>query len=257
MQTNVGKKFIALYGKEMRELLPEIFVVLGLVILITGMYYIKPGDYPALIIISYTMLAGLVVFLPFISSGRLSREWSSNTIYLMMSLPVKGGMILGTKFLALLSQYLINSIVLVLAGILLVFPHLYMLDTAEISQLNEFLAQGMVPMLLFYLLSIAGLSYIISLSFFSQLAGKLVSRFSKVFTVVVFAGTFWLISRLIDLAVMPVWPKLGFNLAGPFNPAEHMELVNKFLAVNSLILIAVALLLLVLSSILYNRRVEL
>ncbi|MEN6325935.1 MAG: hypothetical protein ABFD18_06985 [Syntrophomonas sp.] len=257
MQTNVWKKIAALYGKEMRELLPEISVVLGLVILITGIYYIKPGNYPQLIVFPYIMLVGLVVFLPFISSGRLSREWSSNTIYLMMSLPVKGGMILGTKLLALLSQYLINSLVLVLAGILLVFPQLNMLDTANLNQLNELLTRGIGPMLLVYLLSIAGLSYTISLSFFSQLAGKLVSRFSKVFTVIVFVGTFWLVSHLIDLLVMPIWPQLGFDLAGPFNSAVHMGLVNKFLAINSLILIVAALLLLVLSSIVYNRRVEL
>ncbi|MDD3268878.1 MAG: hypothetical protein PHX14_06105 [Syntrophomonadaceae bacterium] len=257
MQTNAWKKFAALYGKEMRELLPEISVVLGLVILITGIHYIKPGDYSQLIVLPYIMLAGLVVFLPFISSGRLSREWSSNTIYLMMSLPVKGGMLLGTKLLALLSQYLINSIVLVLAGMLLAFPELRTLDSAALNQLNELLAQGMGPMLLAYLLSIAGLSYMISLSFFSQLAGKLVPRFSKLFTVIIFIGTFGLVGHLIDLAVTPVLPQLGFDLAGPIRAAEHMELVNKFLAVNSLILIAAALLLLVLSSIVYNRRVEL
>lgn len=257
MQTNVWKKIAALYGKEMRELLPEMSVVLGLVILITGIYYLKPGDYPELIVLLYIMLAGLVVFLPFISSGRLSREWSSNTIYLMMSLPVKGGMILGTKFLALLSQYLINSIVLILAGMLLVFPHLRMLDAAELNQLNELLTSGIAPMLLAYLLSIAGLSYTISLSFFSQLAGKLVSRFSKVFTVIVFIGTFWLVGRLVNLLATPIWPKMGIDLAGPIRAAEYMEMLNKFLALNSLILLAAALLLLILSSIVYNRRVEL
>ncbi|MEN6351451.1 MAG: hypothetical protein ABFD08_18925 [Syntrophomonas sp.] len=252
MQTSVWKRFAALYGKEMRELLPEMLVVLGLVTVTTVLYYLNPGDYSRLIIIPYIMLAGLVGLLPFISSCRLSREWSSNTIYMVMSLPVKGGMILGTKLLALLSQYLINSAFLIMAGFLLVLPHLNLINSGDMAQLNALLQRGFVPMLLAYLLSLAGLSYIISLSFFSQLAGKLVSRFSGAFTVLVFIGTFWLSGHLVDLIMVQTGLQLEIK-----NQFQLVESANAFLGLNSFILASLALLLLGLGASVYNRRIEL
>ncbi|WP_054695186.1 hypothetical protein [Syntrophomonas palmitatica] len=118
MQVSAGRKFFALYRKEMRDILPEIIVVAAIAIVLTAVVYINNPQMPQLVMLPLLMAMGLTVFLPFVSSFKLLwREWNNNTIYLVMSLPVKGGAVLGSKLLALLSQYLAGSLAVVITGL--------------------------------------------------------------------------------------------------------------------------------------------
>jgi ABC-type transport system involved in multi-copper enzyme maturation permease subunit len=72
------------------------------------------------------LLLGLVGFLPLLSSFKLlSREWSHNTVYLVMSLPVSGAMILGSKMMVLLTQYIVGTLLIGLSGSLLYATKLF------------------------------------------------------------------------------------------------------------------------------------
>ncbi|HBQ26772.1 MAG TPA: hypothetical protein DD791_10305, partial [Syntrophomonas sp.] len=87
MQTSSLKKFFKLYSKEMRELRPEILVVLIATLVLNLFFYFKAQELPAMVIVPSMMMLGLAGFLPFISSFKLlGREWNSNTIYLLLSL---------------------------------------------------------------------------------------------------------------------------------------------------------------------------
>jgi len=263
MPTSGIKRFSALYRKEMRGILPEIITVSGLIIILTILFYISPGDYPRLILIPLLMLAGLAAILPFVDSGKLlSGEWNSNTIYLTMSLPVRGGMILGSKLLALISQYLIYSVVLTAAFIILVFPQLDLDQIQQISGWRNYVEHGLPVLLLSYLISLAGLGYAISLSFFSQLAGKLVSRFSGFVTVLVFIIMFWLGNRLMSTVQVALWP---FDLqSGEWfmsirwnDYVSAMNSITYSLGISLSILSGALVLVFLLAVLLYNRRIEL
>ena len=98
--------FAALYKKHMRETLPEIVVVASVTVLMGLLVYFKMGSLLSAVAAAMVMVLGLASFLPLISSLRLGQEWNNNTIYLKMSLPVGGGMILGSRLTALLTQFI-------------------------------------------------------------------------------------------------------------------------------------------------------
>ena len=137
MPTSTWQRFSALYGKEMRELRPEITIVLVSAAVICLTMYFRSGNEREFLIVPLFLLMGLAAFLPFICSFKLlNREFSSNTIYFIMSLPVRGGMILSTKYLALLSQYLIGTLAVATSGILLLYPHRDQIDSFLSSSLG-------------------------------------------------------------------------------------------------------------------------
>jgi len=163
MQTSSLKKFFKLYSKEMRELRPEILVVLIATLVLDLLFYIKARQFPAVIIGPSIMILGLAALLPFISSFKLlGREWNSNTIYLLLSLPVKGGNVLGSKLLALLTQYLFGTIIVTAGSIILaflLFPEPGLVETLRQAQsagidtrLQTIISSGT----LFYLMSLGG-----------------------------------------------------------------------------------------------------
>ncbi len=197
MQVSAGKKFFALYRKEMRDILPELIVVAAIAIVFTALVYINSPQMPQLVMLPLLMATGLAVFLPFISSFKLLwREFNNNTIYLIMSLPVKGGTVLGSKLAALLSQYLLGILVVVITGLTIVVLQAPQLPAGvDISKrVWDMVSLG----LLAFLLSMLTLAYLISTSFFSQLVGKMASRFSGLLTAVVFFVALSLGGKLMD-----------------------------------------------------------
>lgn len=187
--------FGALYRKQMREMLPEMAVIAGVAIIVSLLLYIKIGSILEAVMIAMLMVMGLAFFLPIVSSFRLGQEWNNNTIYLMMSLPVGGGMILGSRLAALLTQYLFGTLIVGVCGILLavgLFPEPF-----------GYYLQAILPYwdiaILLYLLTVMWIAYLISISFFSQIIGKLVSRFSGLVTFITFFFTLWLSGKVMNL----------------------------------------------------------
>lgn len=232
--------FGALYKKQMRETLPEIVVVAAITVFAGLFVYFKAGSLIYAIMAAMMMVLGLVSFLPLISSLRLGQEWSNNTIYLMMSLPVGGGMILGSRLTALLTQYVLGTLMVGIVSLLLamgMFPEDfgYYLKLS-ISYWDE--------AFLMYLLSVMMLAYFISISFFSQIIGKLVSRFSGLVTIITFFAVLWLSGKALSLMTGSM--AIGF-------PDLTAQLLGVLLGQITL----VAAVILALAILVYNRRVEL
>jgi len=258
MQTSTGKKFWTLYAKEMRDILPEIIVVAALTVLFSGAVYVNNPDYRALAIVPLGMVMGLNIFLPFISSFKLLwREWNHNTIYLVMSLPVKGGTVLGSKLLALLSQYIIGALVIVTTGFFMVWPDLNRLQMK--FDAVHIIGEGGPPFLLAALLSIGMLAYLINISFFSQLVGKLAARFSGLLTAAVFLATLWLGGKLTDLGrSLTGYEFLASKLqTWIYFQNGSLEQVTRVLVLENLIVFLAAAIIFVLAVLVYNRRLEL
>jgi ABC-type transport system involved in multi-copper enzyme maturation permease subunit len=261
MQTSSLKKFLKLYSKEMRELRPEILVVLIATLVLDLLFYFKARQFLGMIIGPSMMMLGLAAFLPFISSFKLlGREWNSNTIYLLLSLPVKGGSILGSKLLALLTQYLIGTVVVTTGGITLaylLFPEPGLAETLRQAQaagidtrLQTIISSGA----LFYLMSLVGMAYVIAISFFSQLLGKLVTRFSGLMTAIVFIATFWLMNKLMT----PLWQQLGKYTQLHMNQSNFSIVAfNQLVGMNTLIMLAGTIIVFIAAVLVYNHKIEL
>lgn len=261
MQTSSLKKFFKLYSKEMRELRPEILVVIIATLVLDLFFYVKARQLPAMIIVPSMMMLGLVAFLPFISSFKLlGREWNSNTIYLLLSLPVKGGNVLGSKLLALLTQYLIGTVVVTAGGVILtflLFPEPGLVETLRQAQaagidisIQTLISSGG----LFYLMSLVGMAYIIAISFFSQLLGKLVTRFSGLVTAIVFIATFWLMGKLMT----PLWQQVGNYSQSYMNQFNFsIAAFNQLVGLNTLIMLVGTVIVFVAAVLVYNYKIEL
>lgn len=261
MQTSSLKKFFKLYAKEMRELRSET-VILLLAAIVGDIYlYYKAQELPAIVIGPSMMILGLAVLLPFISSFKLlGREWNSNTVYLLLSLPVKGGSILGSKLLALLTQYIIGTLVVAGAGIILaalLFPEPGLAETLRQAQalgidtrIQTMLSSG----LLFFLMSLAGMAYVICISFFSQLLGKLVRRFSGSVTAIVFIATFWLMGKVMT----PIWQQVGNYSQLHMNQYNFsITALNQLVGINTLIMLAGTVIVFLAAVLVYNHKIEL
>ncbi|MGB4702048.1 MAG: hypothetical protein WBI01_06075, partial [Syntrophomonadaceae bacterium] len=170
---------------------------------------------------------------------RLGQEWNNHTIYLMMSLPVGGGMILGSRLAALLTQYVFGTLIVGICGLLLageLAPELY--DNLDL------ILPYLDIVVLFYLCTVAWIGYLISVSFFSQIIGKLVSRFSGLVTIVTFFATLWLSVKMMGLM-------LGQRtIEAPDVTAQIFWLLLGVITLVAAVIFA-------LSTWVYNRRVEL
>lgn len=221
MQANGYRMFSALYRKELRELAIDIVIVTVLAVLVNVYLFFKlnHGPYVHLLIVPNLMLLGLAGLLPFISSFKLiSREWKSNTIYMLLSLPVKGTAVLGAKAAALLTQYVAGTMAVAVSSVLVSLALAGPEIGAAIRQLyihpeinlNQLLGTGM----LCYILSMAGLVYLVSISFGSQMVGKLVRSHSGLVTLVVFIVLLYVVQYLGALLAYPFSPYFSLLLAG-------------------------------------------
>lgn len=193
MQTSKLKMFGQLYLRDMRELAGEIVLVLAVIIILDGLCFFRCASAGAVIAPAF-MTLGLAAFLPMISSFKLlKREWSGNTIYLIMSLPVSGTMVLGSKLAALLTQYIIGTLA---AGITGLYLLIQMVPPFKAVMLNQPVLITRAEILFGF--SLLFLALLIATSFLSQLVGSLVPRFAKLTTVIMFVLVLYLMGHLVD-----------------------------------------------------------
>lgn len=196
MPVSKMKMFAQLYKKEMRDLLPEIVVIIVLTIVMDGWIMLRTdGLSNAVVVIPIMISIGLAGFIPLLSSFKMiSSEWSNNTVYLMMSLPVSGAMILGGKLLALFSQALIGVLAAGGAGALLFF-HSFPDALQEISIHPDIYNR----MFWLSIISIIGFLYLVTASFLSQLVGRLSRKRSGLLTLGTFLVILYLGQKLANL----------------------------------------------------------
>jgi len=225
----------------MREMAPEMIVIGGAAVLVSLVSYLRMGSIHTAVLIAMLMVMGLACFLPIVSSFRLGQEWNNHTIYLMMSLPVGGGMILGSRLAALLTQYVFGTLIVGFCGLLLVIG----LAPEPVYTYLDLVRPYLDIAVLLYLVTIVWMGYLISVSFFSQIIGKLVSRFSGLVTIITFFATLWLSGKVMGL------------MLGQQTVIAAPDLTAQFLVMLLGVIALVAAVILALSIWVYNRRVEL
>jgi hypothetical protein len=193
--------FRRLFNKEARSLFPLYAVFLAAVILLHFfiLYKSSKWDNDAFVVLSI-VFPGL--FAAFIAAGagyyQLQSEWKTNSIYLLMSLPVRGWRILLAK-LAANMVLLIGTTVGMVASFVLILLR---------DKWTEWRAAGDIPPALptllnvifqFFWMSALALFFILVLVQFAYLCGQLVSKLKWVVVVAAFLGVLWLALRISPL----------------------------------------------------------
>ncbi len=254
MHSTKLKMFGKLYGKEMHDLIPEIMIVAIGVLLVTAWFFLQRPDPAPVVIGPLMLLLGLAGFLPLVTSFKLlSKEWTNNTVYLIMSLPVSGTMVMGTKMLALLSQYIVGTLLVGLSGWLVYTNGIYQFFAGRAVAVNLLQKPELIQHLVaFYLATVVFLLFLCCTSFFSQVVGKLSRKFSGLITTVVFLVTLIMSGKImnwLDIAGNPV----AMSIMNGNNSKSILYSLNAY----SLSHLLLAILIFILVVVLYDKKLEL
>ena len=192
-RTSKMNMFYQLYLKDLYDIRTELFLSLILVFAADLAIFFRVRD-PGLA----QTLAVLAVLIPvtvsFVSAIRiLIKEWTNKTIYLMMSLPVRGIMVLGAKFSALMTQYLISTLAAIALGASVIF--------ARIPNFMETLPPKLEiykVCLCIYALVLWFMAYLVSLIFLSQMTSRLFRKFQGLISLGVCLLLEWGSSKMIE-----------------------------------------------------------
>jgi hypothetical protein len=175
----------------MRELAGEIILVLAITLGLNGLFYFRYTNAGAVIGPAFLTM-GLAALMPFVASFKLlKREWSSNTIYLLMSLPVSGTMVLGSKLTALLTQYVIGTLAAGATGYFLLTR-----VAPEVKALILNQPELITRIYILFVFSFLLLALLVAVSFLSQLVGRLIPRLAALTTAVMFLALLYLLGHV-------------------------------------------------------------
>lgn len=207
MPVSKRKMFTALYRKEMREILPELIVVVTITVLLDAFVLFRyAGHNQGVILMPIFFTMGLAGFIPLLSSFKmLSTEWSTNTVYLIKSLPVSGAMVLGAKLLALFTQLIIGILVAGGIGTLMVLQALPEAMPALSAHPEAFTRAALV-----FAWLLIGFLLLCCASFLSQTLGRMTSKHSGMLTMVSFVVIMGLVNK--------IWGLIGSFIAPDSNP---------------------------------------
>lgn len=230
----------ALFKNEMHKLLPETMILVALTLAVYLIVYYKATVHDT----AYTaavVLLGLTFLVPFLASFKvLSQEWSHQTIYLILSLPASGALVLGAKLAALSCQLLIGNLIAFFFGCLLIAIRFPLPGPVTFGP-------GTQMLLATYLSFIVSTIFLICISFLSQIVGRLRHKLSKLITLVTFLVPLFLYSKLFFLIISE------FNIM-KFNPLSF-QLWRPICYL--LLEVLAAVVIFVIASMVYDNKLEL
>lgn len=248
--------FWRLFVKESRSLLPAVAILAALVLiwhvfLLSRLYVwtadlvLSLGLMPAFVLPVWTL--GMMVY-------SLHTEWSTNSIYQLLVLPLRGWKVAGAKLAAVLAG-LSALLVFSLASYWLFFGRHFLGMIAGVSVIPlQWLGEAGLLLLLAYW---AVTAVMVVLAQFSYLAGRVVPKFGWLAAGAAFFVSLWLMMRLGTLlAPLFAWvPDLSYRAWIVMDSVARMNMVT----VSSAPLVVVTLLtgaFFLLTSWLIEREVE-
>lgn len=139
-------------------------------------------------LVVWNVIAGInIVF----SLKIFSREWSNNTIYYILNLPLRGYTIVGTKLAAVLTSTIVAYVALIIPFIFFFLGHLrgFNINLTPESYMT------IIKIILIYW------GYIImmfALGVFSTVTGKLARKFTGLLSFIVFMTGGWVIGKVLE-----------------------------------------------------------
>lgn len=187
-----------LFRKEFKSILPlyGVYAVLVGLCHLLLLYKRASLDNDSIFVISLVIP---VVFLGLISVGigyyQLQVEWKTNSIYLLLSLPVRGWMILTTKLAAVLSLITLSLLWIGISFIVILFRAKWgdLIGSIDMKELFPSLLNITLNSFWLYILAASLLIIITQITF---LLGQLVPRLNWLVRFATFIGIIWLVLRL-------------------------------------------------------------
>lgn len=193
--------FRKLFLKELRGALPLYAVFCGAVLLLHLFLLYKYNDW------GQEYISALSMLMPYVLAGALAvglgyyqlhSEWRTNTVYLLLSLPVRGWKVLAAKLSATLLLLATTSLWIAVSYSMTLLPAYWrewnlsaQMTEAYPSLLN--LATNALWMYLFFA------AFFIIVVQFAFLCGQLVARFKWFIVFIAFFAALWLVMRLNPL----------------------------------------------------------
>lgn len=210
--------FRKLFAKEFRSVLPAFGMYSAAVMLWHFFVLYKSGvwDWDA---VSAAAVAGPVLFASFLAVGagyfQLHTEWKTNSIYLLLSLPVRGWKVLTAKLAAVLSSLFLSLIWIGLSFVMILLRVGW--DRVSGGKLQGELLLAIINVLFnslwMYALTIV---FLLAVVHFAYLCGQLASRFKWVVMTCAGFAVLWLALRASPL--LSEWlrwmPDIAFGGAG-------------------------------------------
>ncbi|QUH26524.1 ABC-2 transporter permease [Serpentinicella alkaliphila] len=252
MEISKGRMFRTLFKKDLMLAKNESLIILGIIALGNlFLYYKAQTSWPLEVSLGFSWV--LLMFIPlsiFIRAfSSISSEWKENTVYLMMSLPVSGMLVLLSKLLSLITRLILLLIVATPFTAILFFrlPMLRMMDL----NIN---AQFVKIAFMYATLIILGYIMYLIIAIFSVHIGKIVKKFSGVVTFLAFIVTNYVVSKILEIS----FNALSNGVVRVEQPGIQINHISSFeFLTASTVILLISCVIFYITSVIYERKVEL
>ncbi|MGG1516958.1 hypothetical protein ABE504_16235 [Paenibacillus oryzisoli] len=204
-----------LFRKEVKSILP-LYGIFAVAVLLMHLIVLFKS---AVIDMDVTMVLALMMpylFLAAIALGtgyyQLYTEWKSNSIYLLLSLPIRGWKVLTVKLAAVMTLLILSCVWIAASYAIL----LLRTQWGELTVSEDW--SSIMPNLLtiagnFFWMGLLTLLLLLILVQFTYLCGQLVAKFKWIVMLIAFLGILWLVLRISPLlAALLAWmPEMGIG----------------------------------------------
>lgn len=268
MKPSNGSTLFSLYKKDLLSVKFESLMILATIFLghLYFSYKILTGwPEPTILGVTSTIFF-IVTFVIFIGTfTSVSREWSNNTIYLVMSLPIDGKKIFLSKLLAVMTQLIVLGGTSILVGSLLSSYFLGADIIAAITQFFGFLSshQLLKVLVMGIILLFFGIIQMILVAFFSTIVGRVFKKFSWLITFFTFIFTNIFIGKinefLIKALISPLDRHLSIIGSTDFDGQFLVQggLPTQFFLLQLAVILLISTGLFFLTTTIYDKRIEL
>lgn len=207
--------FRRLFNKETRSLLPlyAVFLVAVILLHLFILYKSRTWDDDAFVVLA-VVLPGLFAAAIAVGAGyyQLHSEWRTNSIYLLMSLPVRGWRVLLAKLTANM-VLLMGTIVGMAASFILILLRDKWPEWRATDEVPPIAPTLLNVTFQFIWMSALALFFLLVLVQFAYLCGQMVSRLRWVVVTAAFLGMLWLALRMSPfIADLLQWmPDIAFG----------------------------------------------
>lgn len=262
MKTSNSSMFFTLYKKDLLSVKLESLMLLAAIFLghLYFSYKVLMGWPEVTILGVSSTIFFIITFIIFIGTfTSVSREWSNNTIYFVMSLPINGRMIFLSKLLAVMTQLILLGGTNVLVGALL---SSYFLGGNLIAEAFGLISQyQLLQVLIKIILLIFFLIIQVTLvAFFSSMIGKFFRKFSYLFTFITFVLTNVFIGKINSMFIHTLIPLENRHMH-IYNGPEGLTVIggvaNQFFLLQLGLMVLISTVFFFLISYIYDKKVEL
>lgn len=250
-----------LYKNEISKLKKEtiLFVALSLLLNIFFLYKSYNGWSPQSAVGLNGFILPMTFFIPLILSESkfITQEWKDNTIYLMMSLPIKSKDLFLVKFLAVITQYIVLSLssAFIFGIQIIIFLKRTNLLNKNLELTKElFSTTSITSYGLLYILSISILAYLVSIVFLSSITGKVFKKHSGIITFVLGFGMLMISGKAIGYLMNTVFSLIDISV--DYINQAHIEFAYACL-IGSIIIFLITALIYFVTCKIYDKKVEL